>query len=295
MEYSYSFVDYTELRDKLQSAGETLNNTEIWNSDVVEALYAYCCSDGDKVVGVCVGTVYKPGTISRHWQWNFGENKKRELWIDSLFTNPHSKCKGSTMLAAVEDKLRQHINSVQRKNIYIASVFPAVGFYEVCGYREIITPEDKVEDEDYPFVFRSEHLKWMCKGLKGDIEDEELYEVGEWIFWDAVDNHSIKSIQPYLKFTIGIDFLLFFDQRLRDLCERGEREFFDRFKRCSGRMFLDIDTNEEFRKRYYAKYEPFLDSLVSYKEDRTDKRVFEYFTKDEETVKAILEATLEDL
>lgn len=216
---------------------------------------------------------------------------KRELWIDYISVEHRDSCKGSVLLAAVENKLIQHLDSVQRKNIYVASVASAVGFYEVCGYREIITPEHELEDSDYPYVFRAEHLKWMCKGLVDEkIDNEEIYDFEPGIFLDSIENHSVKRLQSYLKFTIGIDFLWYMGLIFGRFYMRLDKfdVFIGNFRGYSG-----IKTVEEFDEKYYARYSSFLDDFTMYINDRTSRTIYDYFTKDEETVKKILDYSME--
>lgn len=142
-------------------------------------MYTIVAKEGMKVVGLGIGSVYEHGTMCRTSQWQFGENKHRELWIDYLWSSKDSSCSGREILNRLESKLKQH--SVERKNIYVVSVHEATGFYTKCGYTEIHT-KDTDDDDDYP----SSYTNVCCIGLwyAKSIENRECPDFEKIVVWD---------------------------------------------------------------------------------------------------------------
>lgn len=180
----YQFINTDRLKylydNKLIPNGLMAYN-HCWSNKDVLTIYAYACyskDDNNKIYGLCVGTVYKPDTINRCSQWTFGENRKRELWIEHIHSDSNSPCSGKKLLSAVEKKLEQHQKNILRKNIYVVSIYDAVGFYEKCGYTEIYTPDHENEDTDYPtsFVYGACIGTWMAKPLTDVIDNENIIE-----------------------------------------------------------------------------------------------------------------------
>jgi hypothetical protein len=266
----YRFVDVGELKrlyDGKFIHQELMATNHCWNNNDVEKVYVYGCfdvKDPNIVYGLCVGTVYKKNTICRCSQWKFGENRQRELWIEYLSTNSESNCHGNTLLAEIEKKLVKH--DVVRRNIYIVSLFHAVGFYEKCGYQEIVT-SDSDEDDDYPssFVHGAGIGTWMSKGIDGKLDNENVYEpIFECLFGEAYERNLVRLIRPYLTFEVDITFLYFLYPKN-----------YEEFQKDTGRKFLSM-TFDEFKDVHFRKYKDFFNSVDKY-ESSGDTEVFTFF------------------
>jgi hypothetical protein len=257
---NYSFITAEQLQSVYEKEKDSfpasVHPNWVNNPNIVE-VYSYICkSDEGKILGLCVGVVYKNGTMGRTSQWNFGENMHMELWIDHIHTDSNSECRGSYLLEKVEEKLRQHVDRVERKNIYVVSIFDAISFYEKKGYIEIIT-NDHEEDDDYPssFVDGACIGTWMCKPLLGNLDCEETARfLPEYCFGNSSSRNSITILRNYLNFEADETLLYFL----------GSATSFDLFKERYGRKYLRY-TEEEFRNKFYPKYSDFLTALESIK------------------------------
>lgn len=260
---AYSFISKEELKKFCEEKSYRFQ----WDDEDILDVYTCVYKENGKIVGHCVGSVYKEGTFSRACQWRFGHNRNRELWIDSLESDPNSSCKGSILLQKVEEKLRTH--KVKRQNIYVVSVQNAISFYEKFGYVEIETPDDE-EDEDYPSAFRDGVCigVWMCKPLPGkeiDSETEKTFST-EYVLNEAFCNKSLRVLRRILNFEVDYEIFYFDD------------EDFEEFQKESGRKYLGY-TEEEFRNTFYPRYAGFLDLLKKYK-TRMSQGIYEIDEKE---------------
>lgn len=128
----YGFIDTIRLiylyRNKLIPTGLMAYN-QCWSNKDVLTVYAYACyskDNNDKIYGLCVGTVYKPNTINKCSQWLFGENRKRELWIEHIHSNADSPCSGKQLLNVIEERLLTHQKCFKEK--YIRSIYLRSGW-----------------------------------------------------------------------------------------------------------------------------------------------------------------------
>ena len=281
----YSFIDKDKLKylyeNKLIPNGLMAYNHS-WNNKDVKEIYSYLChssTNPKKIFGLCVGVVYNPNTINKCSQWIFGENRHRELWIEHIHVDPESCCKGSYLLDKVEEKLRQYEN-VERKNIYVLSIFEAVNFYEKCGYNEIQT-NDTNEDEDYPsaYVNGTGVGTWMAKPLQEKLDSEDFPGfMSEYLFNDAWRRHSTKMIQKYLTIKIELDIFWFLFPTN-----------FDKFKTVCGRKYTNY-SEEKFIEEKYPKYSDFLKSIDIYEKTKDLMNVKSFFKEvDENSLSEMLD------
>lgn len=128
-----------------------------------------------EVIAMAFGSVYD-GDLSRASQWDFGANRDRRLWVDSIFSK-RPGC-GSVVLAEIEAALAEHADEVPKPNIYVMSLLSSTGFYDRKGYVGIDTP-DHADDEDYPssFLFGSCVGWWMAKPLGDALCGETEYPI----------------------------------------------------------------------------------------------------------------------
>lgn len=259
---AYSFISKEELKKFCEEKSYRFQ----WDDEDLLEVYTCVYKENEKIVGHCVGSVYKEGTFSRACQWRFGHNRDRELWIDSLRSDSNSSCKGSILLQKVEEKLRAH--KVKRQNIYVVSVHNAISFYEKFGYIEIETPDDE-EDEDYPSAFTDGACigVWMCKPLYIEIDSEtEKGHLVEYMLSNAFNKKSLRVLRRILNFEVDYEIFYFDD------------EDFKKFQKKSGRKYLKY-TEEEFRNTFYSRYAGFLDLLKKYK-TRMSQGIYEIDEKE---------------
>lgn len=182
---------YNELKNALLEAKKNFKFCP--KNKCGEIYYIVYQKKENKFIGLGIGCVYSNKKISRCSNWDFGENMHRELWIDYLVSL--EKGTGTRILNELENHLKNHLECVERKNIYITSVRGAEGFYYKNGYKEIITKETDL-DEDEPSVFNSEHCSHMCKFFSN--EDEEIYE------YDLKSSYTyVDAITKKLKHILG--------------------------------------------------------------------------------------------
>jgi len=147
MEYKSVTGNYVKKALNNKSIPELMMYNHIWDGDDVEDIIAFACFDlNNAIQGLCVGAIYKKNSIKRCSQWNFEENRKRQLWIVHLHSNPTSSCSGTHLLKLTESKLIEESAKydIDRRNIYTLSIYPAVGFYEKHGFVEMRpNPGDK--------------------------------------------------------------------------------------------------------------------------------------------------------
>lgn len=181
--------------------------------------FGISCSyyEDEKILGYGLATIYDKNSIERCSQWNFGENRKREIWIDDLWS---VKNVGKDIMKILTDEIlkRVVIEDLERKNIYIMALGEASGFYHSLGYEEIVFNEDE-EDEDCPYVFsESTGLKiWMAKGLDEMQLDKEVIfdlKIDEWYFGNCLERDRMDMLQKILTFPVPSYKYL---QQLRDL------------------------------------------------------------------------------
>jgi len=260
MEYNY--ISFDELLDLIKRGLINIREKDvegyILDKNNIIKMYILICHDASfnsKVYGFCIGVVYKANTMTRHSQWRFGENKYRELYIDLIDTELDSECKGSVLLKNVESKLAAHKDNVQRKNIYLISLYDAFSFYENCGYTEIITPDNDEFDDDYPSSFTDGACigTWMAKPLDDKLDNENPPNyITEYLFGDAGHRNSFKMLQKYLTFEVDLSLFWF-------LWSAN----FEEFKIFTRRKYKDF-TKEEFIEKFYKKYSEFLYDMRQY-------------------------------
>lgn len=120
-----------------------------------------------ELIGVAIGAVYKPNTMRRCAQWDFGSNRKRELWIDNVWVceSARSQGLGKQLVAKLEELLSKHLpDGIAKPNIYVLA--PCGEFFLKCKYRLICTPDHK-DDDDYPdsFMFGVYGGLWYAKNI----------------------------------------------------------------------------------------------------------------------------------
>ena len=152
--YIYKFNSEIFLKSKDHSINKLVNHHihgyNYWIGHVNYLILSHC---NNNFTGMGVCSYHKTGTIKRACQWQFGENMKRNLWIDALSSN--YKGHGTLILNKMEELLKCHVEESERKNIYTVSCFHSCGFFHSRGYDEILTLEHD-DDEDHPYVFSSE-------------------------------------------------------------------------------------------------------------------------------------------
>jgi hypothetical protein len=144
------------------------------------------------IVALGIGKVYGDD-INRADQWKFGENRKRRLWIDYIWSS--KKGYGRKVISELEEHLVMFSNDIPRKNVYVMSIPSSFGFYHACGYTPIST-EDHEDDEDYPSSFTHGSCVgyWFCKPLGDKIDDEKEM----WVPPYCIVQHKMKWMYPSL-------------------------------------------------------------------------------------------------
>lgn len=130
------------------------------------------CVNNNNDVGFLKGAIYKKDSIDRCYQWCFGNNKERVVWVDSMSCLEKRKGYGSKMLTMFEEYIKK-IPFEGKRNIYVMSVIKSEMFYIKQGYTPVCT-RDHPHDEDYPSTFFSEVGGWLAKPLGDQIDQEEI-------------------------------------------------------------------------------------------------------------------------
>ena len=138
-------------------------------------------SMGGFVLGRAIAGVYPTTSIERTNQWQFGENRRRSLWIDRIDVrhDHQGKSIGEELMRRTELYLGAlalpEDPNITKRNMYLVALREAIPFYLKCGWDIIFTGDDDEEDEDYPDVFHAEHAVWMAKPLGDSLDREEKY------------------------------------------------------------------------------------------------------------------------
>lgn len=199
-------LEETEAEYKRQCNSKNSNvkityNSPFGDEDVVTAI-SCTCEQNDKIEGYGLIVLYKPGTMTRCNQWEFGENKQREIWIESLWSINHG---GKILLNYLHHEMKSYIQEhkivLVRNNIYTVALTTANGFFKHCGYEEIITP-DHEDDNDYPssYQYGGELLSWMAYPLNSEIEGETIanFEINEWYLNECIQRGRADMINKIL-------------------------------------------------------------------------------------------------
>jgi hypothetical protein len=214
----------------------------------------YCVSctyeEDGKIHGYGLATIYQHNSIERCNQWNFGGNRKRQIWIDDLWS---VKNVGKEIMNKLEDIILKKIDidKLERKNIYIMALGSASGFYHSLGYEEINFSEDD-EDEDDPYVFSecAELKIWMAKSINtNSLDNETIFNlsINEWYFGNCLQRNRLDLLQKILNFTISNYKYLHTLEKLND--KELELEKLDDFQ--SGLVKYFSDGNFEPIKSFF--------------------------------------------
>ena len=162
-------------------------------TDICNRVVSCTYEENGEICGFGLGTVYERESIHRADQWTFGENRKRQLYIDNLWS---TKNVGRKILTILEKELL----------IYVVALSESNGFYSSCGYYEIETPETE-EDDDYVTSYQDggELKCWMAKPLGSELDQENLYLFDidyEWYFSDSISRSRLDMLNSMLKFEL---------------------------------------------------------------------------------------------
>lgn len=135
-----------------------------------------------QIIGIGSLGIYTSDTRHRCDVWGFNANRQRLIWVDHIevYNEYQGKGYGKKILAELEKLALPYLAELNNhRNIYVAAVAEALGFYRAQGYDEIETPEEP-DDEDYIHVFRDEfQRRIMAKPMSGGtLENETHYFVG---------------------------------------------------------------------------------------------------------------------
>lgn len=180
----------------------TIFSLSPYTNQEVEKIFTVVGIDNDEICGLGIATIYREGTIKRCNQWIFGENRRRNFWIEHLWIDKNSSCRGKEILKICEEKLIENQDLADRKNIYTLSIEDSAGFYFNQGYQEINTlPTD--EDEDEISSFCDNRMYWYAKPIFDVLDNETIFKFDEkYLLTEAITRKREDLIAPITKVRI---------------------------------------------------------------------------------------------